>query len=79
MNEKVGVLFLGVLFSTLGTLLIVAADDPQKNCLTRATYGLWTFFPSPGPLKGEMWAAISGIVYLFAGLFLLARFVYLLM
>jgi hypothetical protein len=78
MNEKVGVLFLGVLFSTLGTLLIIASNDPKKNSLTRAIYGLWTFFPSPGPLKGEMWVVTSGIVYLFAGLFLLARFVYLL-
>jgi hypothetical protein len=79
MNEKVGVLFLGVLFSTLGTLLIVASNDPQKNFLTRVIYGLWTFFPSPGPLKSELWVVTSGIVYLLAGLFLLARFVYLLM
>ncbi len=78
MNEKVGVLLLGVIFSGLGALLIVSSQHRQKNFLTRAIYELWTFFPSPGPLKGEMWVLTSGILYLCIGLLLLARFVYLL-
>ena len=66
-------LWLGLLFSVMGTLLIATLKNPRRSLLTKTVYELWTFLPGLGLAKGDTLVFINGIIFLIAGVAMLVR------